>query len=278
MSGVGTGPVLRTEPMTRRDSARRYDRELMRAPAGRGLVLVSPCRIQPPPRPRSIWENSSTRTRHPSPRWRHARRPGRPTNYTRSLFHVGSAALALVLLRLLPGRSWIIAASAAFALSGWTMEITRRRSPEVNRRLMALFAPVAHPHERHGVNSSTYYVTALLLISLFAPLRACEVGVVVLGLADPAAGIIGRRFGRTRLRANRSLEGTLGFVVVGALAAAGWLALVHPLPVATLALLAAVGGVAGALTELLSTRLDDNFTIPVAVAAAVSVAQACLMI
>ena len=203
----------------------------------------------------------------------------RPTNYTRSLFHLGSAALALVLLQFLPGRGWMIAASAAFArLRLDARRITRRRSPAVNARLMALFAPVAHPHERHGVNSATYYVTALLLISIFAPLRAAEVGVVVLGLADPAAGLIGRRFGRTRLRANRSLEGTLGFVAVGALAAAGWMAIVHPLPLPVLGLLAAVGGVAGAVTELFSTRLDDNFTIPVAVTAAVSVAQAFLVI
>jgi dolichol kinase len=205
-------------------------------------------------------------------------RPVRATNYARSLFHVASAATALLMLRVLPGRSWIIGASLAFALSGWTMELTRRRSPAINARLMALFAPVAHPHERHGVNSATYYVTALFLLALVAPLRATEVGVVVLGLADPAAGLIGRRFGRTRLRANRSLEGTLGFVVVGALAAAVWLAAVHALSLPALALIAVVGSVAGALTELMSTRLDDNFTIPVAVAAAVSAAQAFLVI
>jgi dolichol kinase len=205
-------------------------------------------------------------------------RPARPTNYARSLFHVGSAAVALAALRLLPGRPWVIAASLAFALTGWTMELARRRSPAANARLMAVFGPFAHPHERHGVNSSTYYVTALFLISLFAPLRACEVGVVVLGLADPAAGLIGRRFGRTRLRANRSLEGTLGFVVVGALAAAAWLAAAHAVPLPALALYALVGGVVGALTELVSTRLDDNFTIPVAVTAAVSAAQAFLVI
>jgi dolichol kinase len=199
--------------------------------------------------------------------------PVRAANYTRSLFHVGSALFALALLRFLPSRAWLIAASAGFAVCGWTMELARRRSVRVNERLMALFAPVAHPHERHGINSSTWYVTALLLLSLFAPLRAAEVGVVVLGLADPAAGLIGRRFGRTRIRANRSLEGTLGFVAVGVMAAAGWLHVAYAVPLPALAVLAVVGGVVGALVELVSTRLDDNFTIPVAVTAAVSVAQ-----
>ena len=199
--------------------------------------------------------------------------PIRAANYTRSLFHLGSALLALAMLRLLPSQGWIIAVSATVAAAGWTMEVARRRSLAVNERLMALFAPVAHPHERHGINSSTWYCTALLLLALFAPRRAAEIGVVVLGVADPAAGLIGRRFGRTRIRANRSLEGTLGFVVVGALAAGAWLSLGSGMPLPALGIVAGVGAVAGALTELGSTRLDDNFTIPVAVTAAVAVAQ-----
>jgi dolichol kinase len=186
---------------------------------------------------------------------------------------VGSAALALAMLHWLPSRGWLIAVAGAFCVAGWTMEIARRRSPVANRALMALFAPVAHAHERHGINSATWYCTALLLLGLFAPIRAAEVGVLVLGLADPAAGFIGRRFGRTRLRKNRSLEGSLGFVVVGALAASAWLLFVHAMPLAAVALLAGVAALVGALTEIGSTRLDDNFTIPVAVALAVGVVQ-----
>jgi dolichol kinase len=199
--------------------------------------------------------------------------PIRATNYTRSVFHLGSALFALGLMHLLPGRAWLVGVSAAFAVSGWTMEIARRRSVAVNERLMALFSPVAHPHERHRVNSSTWYVSALLVLALFAPVRAAEVGVLVLGVADPAAGLIGRRFGRTRLIAGRSLEGSIGFVVAGALAAGGWLAVTGPLPLPSLAIVAFAGAVTGALAELGSTRLDDNFTIPVSVTAAVAAAQ-----
>ena len=203
--------------------------------------------------------------------------PVRAANATRSVFHVASGALSLAMLRLLPGRAWIIAAASAFVVAGWTMEIARRRSHTVNNALMKVFAPVAHPHERHGINSSTWYVTALLLLSIFAPLRAAEIGVLVLAVADPAAGLIGRRFGRTRIRAGRSLEGTLGFFVVGALAAACWLSVVYAVPWPAAALLAATAAAVGAVTELVSTRLDDNFTIPVATGAAAALAALVLL-
>jgi dolichol kinase len=178
-----------------------------------------------------------------------------------------------VLLRVLPGRGWLIAASGAFFVAAWTMETARRRSPQVNARLMRFFAPVAHPHERHRVNSSTWYVTALLLLTLFAPLRAAEIGVMVLAVADPAAGLVGRRFGRTRLRAGRTLEGTLAFVTVGVAAAIAWMIASAALPWSSMIAIAVAGAAAGAGAELASTRLDDNFTIPVSAAAAAAVAS-----
>lgn len=197
----------------------------------------------------------------------------RPTNLARSAFHVGSGAFAMGLIRLMPSRGWLIAVAGAFAVSAWTMEIARRRSPAVNDRLMRLFGPVAHAAERHRVNSSTWYVTALVLLSTLAPLAAAELGVLVLAIADPCAGLIGRRFGRTTLRAGRSLEGTLGFVCAGALASMAWLGTAASLPVGTMLAMAFAASTAGALAELGSTKLDDNFTIPIVATAAVAAVQ-----
>jgi dolichol kinase len=198
----------------------------------------------------------------------------RPTNYKRSFFHVCSALLSLALIRLLPEKWMLVGASGAFAVGAWSMEILRRRSPALNARLMRLFGPVAHAHEHTQVNSSTWYVTALLLLALFAPRLAAEMAVVVLGFADPFAGVVGRRFGRTRIRAGRSLEGSLTFVAVGTLAGLASAALFHPLALGPMLLLAGVGAVIGAVAEVLSTGLDDNFTIPVTVALGVTIAGA----
>ena len=200
----------------------------------------------------------------------------RPANATRSLFHIGSGALALLMLRVMPSRAWLIAASGAFFVAAWSMEIARRQSPAVNERLMRFFAPIAHAGERHQVNSATWFITALVLMALFAPLRAAEVGVVVLALADPAAGLIGRRFGRIRLRARRSLEGTLAFFFAGTVAALATLSVFHALPFSACLLVALTGAAAGALAELGTTRLDDNLTIPLTASTAAAATELLL--
>ncbi|MEI8258421.1 MAG: hypothetical protein WCJ30_22320, partial [Deltaproteobacteria bacterium] len=130
----------------------------------------------------------------------------RPTNYARSLFHVASALAAVAVLALAPSRAWMIAAATAFFTSAWTMETSRRFSDRANDGLMKLFGPVAHAHERYRVNSATWYATALMILALTVRPTLAAAAVAVLGFADPAAGLVGRRYGRTRLRAGRSLE------------------------------------------------------------------------
>ena len=200
----------------------------------------------------------------------------RPGNYVRSIFHVASGAASIAMIRLMPSRTSLIAVAAAFVIAAWSMETARRFSVGANDRMMRFFGPVAHAEERHRVNSSTWYVTALLILAAFATSQAAELGVLILALADPAAGYIGRRFGRIPLRAKRSLEGTLTFLVIGALAAFAWLSLTSVLPVSSIAVLAFGGATVGAFAELWSTRLDDNFTIPIAAASAVAALQLTL--
>jgi dolichol kinase len=156
------------------------------------------------------------------------------------------------------------------------METARRVSPRANDRLMALFAPVAHAHERNHVNSSTWYATAVMILAVFAAPPVAAIAVGVLGIADPVAALWGRRFGRIRLRAGRSLEGSLGFVVSGSLTAFAVATALLPGTTLAHAIVALVAGLVGALTEVFSTRLDDNLTIPLAVAASVTAALTLL--
>lgn len=200
-------------------------------------------------------------------------RPGvhRPANLARTIFHVGSGVVALTFVRVLPTRAWLVAAAAAFATFAWTCEILRRRSPAINARLMRFFGPVAHAHEWREVNSATWYATALVLMALVVPLDAAEVGIVVLAVADPMAGFVGRRFGRRRLASGRSFEGAAAFALSGALAAFAWTSVAGTFEGSRLAI-AIVGGIVGALVELFVARVDDNLAIPLGTSLAVALA------
>jgi dolichol kinase len=201
----------------------------------------------------------------------------RPTNYARSVFHCAAAATGLFSVALIPSRSIILGIALTFATYAWSMEIARRVSPRMNAALMRLYYRVSHPHERYKVNSGTWFGTALVLLALFSPRPSTMAALAVLGVADPVAALVGRRWGKHVLRAGRSVEGTLAFMVSGASVAALALLLAGGLATGSLVGLALVAGVSGALAELVATRVDDNLTIPLVVAAAVTAASAFLI-
>ncbi|MES2641866.1 MAG: hypothetical protein V4850_20420 [Myxococcota bacterium] len=201
-----------------------------------------------------------------------AHRPGfRPANHTRSVFHALSGVVALLAIQHVFTPNTMVLAAFVFCVWGWGMEVSRRRLPAVNTFLMKVFGPIAHPHESYRINSATWYVTALLALSLTASPMACSLAVIVLGVGDPAAAFVGRRWGRTRLASGRSVEGSLGFVGFAGLAAALTLAIYYPhLGAAQLVTLALVSALAGAIAELVTAGLDDNLVIPLAAAAGAS--------
>ena len=196
----------------------------------------------------------------------------RPTNYARNVFHIGTAIAVVALLELLDNPPLVLGIAAFFAVWGWSTELARRVSPRVNALVMKVFNPVAHPHEVTRVNSATWYTTALLLLASTQSTLLCVTGVVVLGIGDPIAALVGRRFGRVKLLHGRSLEGTLAFAVSATLATFLAFTLFYPALGLPLAFgLAAAASIAGALAELFSLRVDDNFSIPLSAAAGVVV-------
>ena len=202
----------------------------------------------------------------------------RPTNYARSLMHLSSCAIAVTCIELLGTGKALLGIALAWAAFCWGCEIARRVSPAVNVQLMKFFGPFAHAHEAHRVNSATWYATALVLLALSGSQVLGLTGAVVLGIGDPIAGLIGRRFGKTRLLHGRSLEGTTAFFVSAGVVTFTLLALLHgaTLGVSAALAIAAAGAFAGAIAELVSLRVDDNFSIPVSAAGAAWLVSALL--
>ncbi|MFT5680558.1 MAG: dolichol kinase [Myxococcota bacterium] len=192
----------------------------------------------------------------------------RPTNYARNLLHAsGGVAVMLFILHLFTPTTMLLVAGSA-AVGAWGLEIGRRLSPRVNALCMKMLGRFAHPHETWRVNSSTWYITAMLGLALTGDIMLAALSVGILAFADPAAAIIGRRFGRTSLINGRSLEGTLAFAVVGTLVGLGMLSVYFPDFGLTGALIVALAAaVPAAVAELLSRRIDDNLSVPLSAAA-----------
>jgi len=198
----------------------------------------------------------------------------KPINYKRNVFHVlmGTSAVAIFELLLTYTQAiWILAGLSTVVI---TLESLRRISPRLNDFLIdVVFKPIVRPRERREINSASWYTVSLTLMFLIAPIRAVEVGVLVLAWGDPAANVVGKLWGRVKLWKEKSVLGTSAFFVVAALVGLGFLALVEPTaPFAWRLGLASFAAGVGAVAELFSDRLDDNFTVLVLSAGAAALA------
>lgn len=203
----------------------------------------------------------------------------RPTNYGRNLFHLANSLMCLALVQYVLSPGGLIITALAMAMFAWSVEALRVYFPVVTRISMVFLGRFAHPHEHYRVNSSTWYCTALAVMALAGDLRAASVALVVLGVADPMAALVGRRYGRTKLRGGRTLEGTAAFVVSGAVASLVMLAVYYPaVSLYPAVVIALCGATLGALAELFSGRVDDNFTIPLAATVGASLAAQLLAV
>jgi dolichol kinase len=191
----------------------------------------------------------------------------RPTNHVRNVFHMGMGTTCVVVIEELLIQRPLWLAPLIFACTFWFLEGLRHYNARARSILFWIFSPIAHPHERYRVNSSTWFATALVVIGLLFEPMICAVAVIILGLADPAAAVVGRRLGRLKLVNGRTVEGSATFVVVGALAATAVLRIWHPELSPGAALIIALGAaVPAALAELYSRRIDDNFSVPMTAA------------
>lgn len=140
-------------------------------------------------------------------------------------------------------------------------EAVARHAPWVNRTLV-------RAEEQVRESAMIPFVIAVLLTILAMPKLAALIAIYTLAIADPLAAIVGIRFGRHRIAANRSLEGSLAFFAATVAIAAlvlGWGTQATPAQIAFVA--GSIGLLAGAC-ETLPLRIDDNLTIPIFVGSA----------
>lgn len=173
----------------------------------------------------------------------------------RILFHATAGVIVLFLLSWDPG---IALGAIALTLSLYLIAERVRQAPDPNpltEFVRRVIDRAVRPTEKGWYTPTPYFLAGCIVVIVAWPAQAVA-SVAVLAFSDPAAALIGSRWGRRKLPHNRdkSLVGTgalLGVALVAALAAG------KP-PTSALAMAAAA-----ALVESLPSRMD-NLLIPIA--------------
>ena len=181
-------------------------------------------------------------------------------------------ALILPLGMVVLPHGWALLVLTIGALLGVAGDVLRSQSAAFARLIKCVFSPLMRRAEQppmgSGIvlNGATWVLLSAVLLLVVFPARMGALALTLFMVADAAAALVGRRYGRTSWRiSTRTLEGSAAFVVVG-------LCLVAVMP--TLSFAAGAGVVVvGALTEALPRPFNDNLRVPFAMAATLLVVE-----
>jgi dolichol kinase len=174
----------------------------------------------------------------------------------RRVFHAANGTLVVLALTVFDLEVSIAVGVLGVILSlAMVVDATRLFDPKLNIIFFRTFSSLASPREVRKIASSTWYVLSAFLVLLFFPKPYAMAGILVLAWADPAASVVGQRWGSTPV-----LSGTVLGTAIFALVAFAALLLFVPWWVALVA-----AGVT-AVVEAAPIDLDDNLIVPFTVA------------
>lgn len=179
----------------------------------------------------------------------------------RRVFHlVSGTLLATLVSRLGPGSREVTVLLGVPLLIAAALDLVRLRYDRVNAWFFRGLSALASPREARGVASSTWYLVGLLVVHLLFPSHVLVPAILVLALADPVAGVVGRLWGRRRIGTG-TVRGSAAFLLVSVAVLAA-----HVSPGA-----AVTAAIWVTFWEAAPLPADDNLTVPLATAVALAV-------
>lgn len=173
----------------------------------------------------------------------------------RRLLHlVGGSFVAWGVYTLSPQSSTTRALFGIVLAVTFLVDSSRLRSEALNRFIFRTCGPLLRPREVERL-SLTWFLLGAFLVLWIPGEDIAVASILVLSLADPAAGVVGRTWG-THPLGKGTVEGTITFFLVAVAVLTPFVGIVASLPVAAVV----------SAAEAASTHLDDNTVIPVVAA------------
>lgn len=174
----------------------------------------------------------------------------------RSFYHSIYGIMVVSVLAISPEAAFIFLSLSLFLL---LLAEYLRKSDDKSRVTLYVKKVLNKPlrsYETRGYVASFSYIGGMIIIILFLPQQYALASALLLSLGDPAAALVGLRFGKNYLRHNpdKSLEGSLAMLIVGIISLK-----ILGLPL----LLILFSTTTAVLFESLQLRVSDNLMIPI---------------
>lgn len=173
---------------------------------------------------------------------------------SRKAIHAAVSVAAAGMVWQLPAELTRPLFAAAF-LVVFLVDVLRRRIGGLGRLFDRAFGAMLRTRESMHLTGATTLAAGFAIAVLVLPPRTAAVGILIAGLADAAAALVGRRYGRHRIRNGKSLEGALACFATALI-----LAWVMPDVGFMGALILALGLT---LLEAAPLPVDDNLVLPI---------------
>ena len=177
------------------------------------------------------------------------------SEYFRKIIHIFNLVIPFTYLFFLESRFQALRILVPLTLFAIVLEYLRVRSAVIKKIFNNFLKSMLRIHEMDGkyTGATWVFISSTLTIAIF-PKEIAIISLVYMSLGDTIAGLVGRKFGKTKFY-NKSIEGSLAGLIVCLLS--GYLVnLTLPLVVVF------SGAFAAMFIELLPIPIDDNFSVP----------------
>lgn len=181
---------------------------------------------------------------------------------TRKVWHFTGVIFIVVLFHNLTRTQSIYLSLFAFALC-FFIDFIRLRTPSFNKIFIACSKHVMRERECHTYNGTTALLLGTFVVIYVFPPEIAKLALLCLAVADPLASYVGVKYGKDRLTANKSLQGSSA-----AFAACFVISLLfffsENLFSGRMLIVSLLTGLTGSFSELINIKnLDDNLTFPI---------------
>ena len=177
------------------------------------------------------------------------------SEYFRKIIHIFNLVIPFTYLFFLESRFQALRILVPLTLFAIVLEYLRVRSAVIKKIFNNFLKSMLRIHEMDGkyTGATWVFISSTLTIAIF-PKEIAIISLVYMSLGDTIAGLVGRKFGKTKFY-NKSIEGSLAGLIVCLLS--GYLVNL------TLPLVVVFSGVFAAMfIELLPMPIDDNLSVP----------------